>query len=417
MNQIDRAKNITVLFLFILIFIDTLGIGMVWPLFGPLFMDINTSILPIQTNTFTRDILYGITIGIFPFCMFFSTPTLGYLSDNFGRKIIILCCLLGTGIGMLICFAGVFFHFFLFLLFGRGLLGILAGNQSVAQACIIDISTSNKKSIYLSFITLAVNAGFATGPILGGLFSDKNLVSWFDNKIPFLVAGVLAFLNFIYFYFFFNDIRPRKKSYNLNITKNIFVFKLIFKNPKTQLIAVIYLFSQISWALYFQFSIINFVQTYNYSGTKLSYFISTLYVAFAFSLLIILRVLVRFFSSGKIANWAILGSIISLACSVIGGQILLWIIMIPTTFCMAITNNTLLTLLSNSTSHESQGQAMGVAGALNAVAIASGAILAGFFGTCQNLSPFLISAILMVTNLVIFIYGKHYNKYFKLILS
>ena len=69
------------------IFLDVAGIILVLPVLTPLILQTDSGIVPAGTPLILRDFLYGLSLGIFPLFMFFSTPILGDLSDKFGRLI------------------------------------------------------------------------------------------------------------------------------------------------------------------------------------------------------------------------------------------------------------------------------------------------------------------------------------------
>ena len=81
--------------LFLLLFIDGMGLGLVLPILNAViindggFFDANTSVA-------LRNLLYGITLGIFMLGWFFGAAILGDLSDRIGRKKALIICLLGA---------------------------------------------------------------------------------------------------------------------------------------------------------------------------------------------------------------------------------------------------------------------------------------------------------------------------------
>jgi len=109
--------------------------------------------------------------------MFVGAPILGDLSDQIGRKKVLLICLLGTACGFFICAIGIKYAIVSVLIVGRGLGGLMAGCMPIAQAAIIDISTPENKLKNISSITLALCLGFAIGPMVGGYFSNHRCFS------------------------------------------------------------------------------------------------------------------------------------------------------------------------------------------------------------------------------------------------
>lgn len=392
----EKSKIYTLISLFLLIFIDTMGVGLVWPLFGPLLTDKASSILPTATSIFERDILYGITLGVFPICMFFGAPILGDLSDRIGRKKVLLICLYGTAVGIGICALGVVCRDVILLILGRAILGTLAGSQSTAQATIIDISDPNKKAQSLSIITLATNIGFIAGPMIGGLLINKSLVHWFSITTPFTAAAILAFINATLLLISFKEtFHPKNVSNKIDFTKGINVLLSAFKDKQIRTLSIIYLLLQLGWSSYFSFSVLYLVQFHHYNGTKVGYFLSFLSVIFAISSLGIMRAALRFFKLKKITITALFGAGLSLAAATINSEIVTWIVVIPATACVALSYIGMLTNLSNAVSSESQGWVMGIVGSMNAVAWGGSTILSGALGGFNSSIPFMLGAMFL----------------------
>lgn len=137
-----RSKSLTLFPLFLVLVIETMGMGIILPVLGPLFIDKAGTIIDPAMNLAWRQFLYGLTLGIFSIAMLFGAPILGDMSDRLGRKKTIVLSLLGSAIGLSISAVGIDLNSFLLLIFGRFFAGFFAGSQPIAQAAIADISTA-----------------------------------------------------------------------------------------------------------------------------------------------------------------------------------------------------------------------------------------------------------------------------------
>jgi DHA1 family tetracycline resistance protein-like MFS transporter len=74
-----KTTILSMLPLFMVIFLDVAGIILVLPVLTPLILQTDSGIVHAGTPLILRDFLYGLSLAIFPLFMFFSTPILGEL--------------------------------------------------------------------------------------------------------------------------------------------------------------------------------------------------------------------------------------------------------------------------------------------------------------------------------------------------
>src|SRR5215210_472715 len=176
-------KRSPLLVIFITVFIDLIGFGIVIPVL-PFYVE--------GTKFDASPSTVGLLFASYSVMQLIFTPVLGRLSDRYGRRPILLISLIGTGIGFLI----LGFATTLWMLFaGRIIDGISGGNISTAQAYIADITTPENRAKGMGLIGAAFGLGFVFGPAIGGVLSR-----WGIN-VPFLFAAGLAFANALLLYF------------------------------------------------------------------------------------------------------------------------------------------------------------------------------------------------------------------------
>lgn len=178
------------LIIFITIFIDLLGFGMVIPL------------LPFYAQDFqATPWQIGLLVSSYSWMQFFFSPIFGSVSDKYGRRPVLFWSIIGSGIGyLMIGLAGSLMMVFA----GRILGGITGANLSTAQAYIADITTKENRAKGMGLFGMAFGFGFIMGPALAGILSK------FGHEIPFYVAAVLSFANAIMLYF----ILPESRKFN-----------------------------------------------------------------------------------------------------------------------------------------------------------------------------------------------------------
>lgn len=151
-------KNTPLTIIFLTIFIDLMGFGILIPIL-PTFA---------SKQVGATDFEIGIVVAVFSFMQFIFNPILGRLSDRIGRRPVILSTQLLTVISYLI-FAVT--NSFTLLLISRLIAGIGGSNIGVAQAYIADITTKEERAKGMGLIGAAFGLGFVFGPLIGALLS------------------------------------------------------------------------------------------------------------------------------------------------------------------------------------------------------------------------------------------------------
>ena len=169
-------------FIFIVVFIDVLGIGLAMP------------VLPMLVGAFTpsRELQaywYGVLVVVYGLMQFFCAPLLGALSDRFGRRPVILASIFGLGLHYLLLAVAPSLAF---MLLARVIGGVTGASFSVASAYASDISSAEGRAKSFGLIGAAFGLGFIFGPMLGGLLGS------IDLHLPFYVAAGLSLLNGLY---------------------------------------------------------------------------------------------------------------------------------------------------------------------------------------------------------------------------
>jgi DHA1 family tetracycline resistance protein-like MFS transporter len=182
----QKSGNKALLFIFITILIDVIGIGIIIPVVPKLIQHLTGEGLS-EASKYGGWLMFSYAIMQFLF-----SPILGGLSDRFGRRPILLISLLGLGLDYIfMAFAPTIAWLFL----GRILAGISGASFTTASAYIADISTPEKRAQNFGLVGAAFGVGFIIGPVIGGICSQ-----W-GTHVPFLVAAGFSLLNFIYGFF------------------------------------------------------------------------------------------------------------------------------------------------------------------------------------------------------------------------
>ncbi|MDP7093398.1 MAG: MFS transporter, partial [Gammaproteobacteria bacterium] len=175
--------------LFFVIMFSTMGFGLVLPPF-----------LFVAQNLGASETLAAFIVSTFAMGQFIATPIWGRMSDRHGRKPILICTMLGSGLAYLaMAFADTTGNIWL-LLVARFLSGLMAGNFAAATAYVADITTSEKRAQGMGMVGGAISLGFMLGPGIGGLLSGSTAetASLFWPSIAATVASFITMLAIVF---------------------------------------------------------------------------------------------------------------------------------------------------------------------------------------------------------------------------
>nr|HAT8713967.1 MFS transporter [Legionella jordanis] len=393
MPQNNSLKSILPLFL--VLFIDGMGLGLLFPILNTILVEPSSGFLPTDLSMGMRDFYYGLTIGIFMICWFFGAAILGDLSDNVGRKKSLMICLIGALLGYLLSALAIVAHNFWLLLLGRIIAGFTSGSQPIAQAAIVDVSSEEHKARNIGLILLAVSLGFVFGPIFGGLLSDHRIVSWFAYQTPLYFAAILALINSLLLYFCFAEtfIKAHEKiEIRWHHAVNIFISA--FKHPGIERYSLVLLVMIFGWSNYFSFISLYLFQMYQYSALGNSFFLAVMGLGFSIGCGYVVDYCSKRFDYDLTVIVGLLATSISVLLTLlVPVQWVAWV----ATFCIGITLSVaysmLLTIFSNQVSENEQGWVMGVTGSIMALCFGLTSIFTGLIAQVGAALPMLLSAL------------------------
>jgi DHA1 family tetracycline resistance protein-like MFS transporter len=173
-------------FIFVTLLIDVTGFGVIIPVIPSLL----SSLLNVGVSEASA--YGGWLLASFAFMQLLFSPVIGNLSDQYGRRPILLISLFGFGVDYLLT---AFAPTITWLFVGRIVAGIMGASFTTAMAYIADITPPEKRAQNFGIIGAAFGLGFIIGPAIGGLLAK------FGVRAPFFAAAGLVFLNWLYGYF------------------------------------------------------------------------------------------------------------------------------------------------------------------------------------------------------------------------
>jgi MFS transporter, DHA1 family, tetracycline resistance protein len=214
---VNTSKRSPLIFIFLTVFIDLLGVGIVVPLL-PYYIKIIEHADASWLSS-SRALVVGALAASFSLFQFIFSPILGALSDRFGRRPVLLISLAGTGISYIIFgLADQLLPLGIgtvlaVLFFARIMDGITGANISTAQAYIADVTKPEERAKGLGLIGAAFGLGFMLGPAIGGLLSTISLAT------PAFVAAALTFGNVLFGFFVLPESLPVERRTRVPFSK------------------------------------------------------------------------------------------------------------------------------------------------------------------------------------------------------
>lgn len=174
------------IFIFVTLLIDVIGLGIIIPVVPKLIEQL------IDGNLSEAASYGGWLTSAYAIMQFIFSPILGGLSDQFGRRPVLLFSLFGFGLDYVLT---GFAPSIEWLFVGRILAGVTGASFTTANAYIADISTPEKRAQNFGLVGAAFGIGFILGPAMGGYLGQ------FGPRVPFFVAAGLTMVNVLYGFF------------------------------------------------------------------------------------------------------------------------------------------------------------------------------------------------------------------------
>jgi len=190
------TKKAAIGFIFVTLLIDVIGWGIIIPVMPKLIEEM------IHGSISDASRYNGWLLFAFSITQFVCAPILGNLSDQYGRRSVLLISLFGFGIDYLfLSFAPTIAWLFV----GRVIAGVTGASFTTGAAYIADISTAENRAKNFGMIGAAFGLGFIIGPVIGGVLGQ------FGSRVPFIAAAILCLLNWLWGFFVLPESLPKEK--------------------------------------------------------------------------------------------------------------------------------------------------------------------------------------------------------------
>ena len=388
-----------------IVFVGFIGVALPFPIFAPMFlMPTAGGMISVDSSQFLRGLYLGITLAVYPFGQFIGSPLLGVCSDHYGRKKVLLACLLGTTLGYAFTAFAIYCNNLLLLILSRFFTGFLEGNVAIARAMAADLPGFNRHKSF-GMIGMATSLGYIFGPALGGVLADNHFSAWFNYRVPFYLAACLSLFTCIITYLVLNESRINDESRALNKGGVVKQFKEMITHP-LMLISFLTLFL-LSLAVnsYYEFFPAYLTGVWKVTPASIGFFTICLAVAVTLGDSFLVPYMERFKNDLKtIFYFSVILAILIFCITISGNYYSLYVIFILIGLAIPTATTTMVIYLSNFSKTNTLGSTMGLATSARAlgdsITCISGGMLIGF---SYNL-PLYLSVLFTILSIILIYY-------------
>lgn len=402
-----KSNKFSLFILLLTNFLDWMSIGLVYPMFSAMIFQQDAHFFSMETSDVARGAWLGILLAAGPLAQFFSSPIVGTLSDQKGRKPLLKNTLLIIILGYLLCSLGVWAENLSLLLIGRLIVGVGTGNAAVVYAAIADISKTEDKAKNFGLSSMACGIGFSLGPFLGG-----SLSSW-GFATPFLFSMIFSIINLSLLIFWFDETHYVRRKVELSFTLGLKNLKKAFKIPTLRPLFLCFFFFCVGWSFYWEFIPVTWIQEYHLTTSQVGNFFAYGAAFYALSSGLLIRPIVNRFQPLTVFLVALILLPFAIFPLLFHSNIAIFWGYIPIQqFLIALVFPTGATIISNSVNEDSQGEMMGILQSVDSFAFGSSPLLAGAFVGLSTQAPIIVSGACMALACLILLCGYR-KKLFK----
>jgi len=386
-------KDKRILTLFLTIFIDLLGFGIIIPI-----LPVVTKKMALQSGLhLDADVAVGLTMGVFSLMQFLFSPIWGSLSDKIGRRPIILGSILATAVGYMML--GVS-NTFIILFLARLVAGIGSANISAAQAYIADITAPQERAKKMGLIGAAFGLGFVFGPPIGGALYAAGGLQW----VGFATA-VLCIFNFVMAWFTLPESLTEKNTERRSFISSFTGLRHVWKE---EILGELFIINVIYIAA---FSMMQVNASVLWSE---HYHLTEKQVGYMFGFIGVCSAVVQGGLIGTIQKVVGLQRMLLFGCPIVAVGLSViplpsqeWFVpvQICAVICLAIGNGMLMpainSLVSVNTPAHDQGKTLGLLQSTGSLARSVGPVVSGFLYSMGFMLPYISAGVLMMLNLLL----------------
>ncbi len=379
--------------LYLLILVDSISIAVVIPLLGPLLIDPATQVFLIGAPLHLRSLVTGLLVTVYVLLMLYMAPVLGRLSDQVGRRPVLLVCGVGVLLGNLLAGLGIEGHSLALLFLGRVVAGATAASQITAQAAQVDLGSD--KAARLSFSLLFSSLGFVIGPIVASTLSSRSLAA------PLYFCAVLSALAVALLAMTYREAQRPARRLDLgaiSILEGVRCFRDAAADRRVRGLLACFLLMQIAWGSYFVFVSVFMMQSprLRFSLGQVGVFMSLMGVGFCLANGLVQPLLARRYPMrGLAAAGLALTACAMVACLLAIHPYQAYLAALVTGVTVNVAYPSIVTMLSDRVAADQQGWILGMVGSAVALGWGISSLISGTIGGFGHTLPIVLAGAVM----------------------
>jgi MFS family permease len=374
---------------FLLTFVNVLGFSILMPILPFIVMDYGAP-----------EWFYGLLLTFYSAFQFFGAPFLGALSDNLGRKPVLLVSQAGTLLSWFVFVLALYlpedlsiFGYSLALwviAFSRILDGITGGNASVTNAYVADVTSPKEKSYIFGYLGGIAGIGLIVGPGLGGLTASTSW-GYLGTMVTAIIISVITLLSI---FFWLKESHPPEKrspAGKQRIVQNLYIIKRIkHLKPSAFLkrIFVLKLLYSMTVASYVGSIALFIIDLFDFDKQELGFFMLAVGLFLSFNQAVVSRLFIRRFGEYNTLKLGFLCTFIGLFSITLTEN--LWVFIgfyYIMNLGLSLSFPTFNAIIAQNADPEKQGETMGISESINSFSMA---LLPVFAATAYGMIGWLI---------------------------
>ena len=350
------GQNRALAFIFVTVALNSVGIGLIMPVMPDLLLSLSEG-----ASVGKAAAIGGWLTVSYALMQFLLSPTLGNLSDAYGRRPVMLVSLFVMAVDYLLMAIAPT----LALLFvARIMAGAAASTFSTANAFIADISPPEERAQNFGLTGAAFGVGFVLGPAIGGVVGE------FGPRMPFYAAAVLSFANFAFGLFVMPEsLKPEnRRPFSLARANPLGVTFQMLKYPAVAwLLAATFIYS-VSHYVYPSVWSYYTKEKFDWTPFEIGMSLAAVGVGFAIVQGFLIRRILPWLGEVKTAIFGFGIEVVALVCLAFATQGWMVFALIPFNSLSALSGPAMQGLMSNRIPDDAQGELQGASSALTSLA-------------------------------------------------